>query len=198
MRRTVRESRRRLLNRVQSQAANCLVPAFSFRAGASSMLLWSSPLHAGRACADDGNEYYIDPKTKERTAQRPEAEAWISVYEDDRERSYYFNEVSNVRVLMLSRMPCHAMEHLSKRVPHDNVLCCQCGLSQADSCCSAAGCSIPHGTIYLYKRDRQLRPAGDDVGGAVPVRVEEGVCRRQQHGRGVSRRRRVGRSALDR
>ncbi len=66
-------------------------------------------LHTGRACAEDGNEYYTDPKTKQRTAQRPEAEAWISVYEDDRERSYYFNEVSNVRVQMLGRMPCHAM-----------------------------------------------------------------------------------------
>ena len=50
------------------------------------------------ARADDGNEFYVDPKTKQRTTQRPEAEAWISLYDDDRERNYYFNEVSNVRI----------------------------------------------------------------------------------------------------
>ena len=55
-------------------------------------------LRANCARADEGKEYYIDPTTKERTSQRPEEEAWISLYDDDRERSYYLNEVTNVRV----------------------------------------------------------------------------------------------------
>ena len=46
--------------------------------------------------AEDGNEFYIDPKTKQRTDQRPEAEAWISLYDEERERNYYFNELTNV------------------------------------------------------------------------------------------------------
>ncbi len=46
--------------------------------------------------ADDGNEFYIDAKTKQRTSQRPEEEAWISLYDEERERTYYLNELTNV------------------------------------------------------------------------------------------------------
>ena len=83
--------------------------------------------------ADDGNEFYIDAKTKQRTSQRPEEEAWISLYDEERERTYYLNELTNVS--------CCAQARSSARTP-DTVGTSKCTESQRAWLLRAHGATV--------------------------------------------------------
>ena len=51
---------------------------------------------------EEGNEYFIDPKTNDTVWERPEAVAWVAMYDEEYQQHFYFNKVTNVCTFALN------------------------------------------------------------------------------------------------
>lgn len=58
-------------------------------------------MQCSRICAEDGHETFRDPATGQPTDVRPAEAAWLSLWDEEYEHEYFFNELTNVRGFML-------------------------------------------------------------------------------------------------
>lgn len=79
--------------------------------------------------AEDGKEYYVDPKSGESTWTKPIELSWVQAQSEDHEREYYHNTMTQVDYHAILNKLLHCAKWLADTSA--NTRCRnQCGTSQ--------------------------------------------------------------------